>query len=115
MATLSGFLGAAAILLVPLDVECIDVSRAAAAADVSRAAAAAAALENFLAEVVSGIVSRIVLAACTCCRVGFACIRQTTVVGCMCHRTVVVHIEPTPFLVFPNNLLNLTIPALTVR
>ena len=105
MATLS----LSAILLVPLDVECIDVSRAAAAA-----AAAAAAPENFLAEVVSGIVSRIVLAACTCtcCRVGFACICQTTVVGCMCHRTVVVHIESTPFLVFPNNL---TIPALTVR
>ena len=95
----------------PLDVECIDVSRAAAAAAALGTLLAGCTCCIFSHIVFSHIVARIVLAACTCRRIVFACMRQTTVDNGMCHRTgTVVHIGQTPFLVFPNNL---TIPALS--
>ena len=93
----------------PLDVECIDVSRAAAAAAALGTLLAGCTCCIFSHIVFSHIVARIVLAACTCRRIVFACMCQTTVDDCMCYRTgSVVHIGQT--MGFPNNL---TIPALS--
>jgi len=93
---------------VPLDVECIDVSRAAAAAAALGTLLAGCTCCIFSHIVFSHIVARIVLAACTCRRIVFACMCQTTVDDCMCYRTgSVVHIGQTiPALSGQKNLLD---------